>query len=224
MIRIDLGKASRKQGEKLRRIANQLKLQQPYEELLAKFDGDVKRLVTFFVAIALAILPYLVVGEYQRVVTRNFERKMQEADKEIAVVESEIQTLLPFKQELESYEAQKAQVTQRLTIIQSLLDRRALPVSTLDAVGQALPEAVWLETMAFEGSDKAGEKMVLNGKSLSNEDISDFADRLAQSSRLKNVRINSVEATQVRGQDIKSFQIDLEAAEGLAPARAIGSQ
>lgn len=217
MIRIDLGKDSKKQGEAIRRVAVQLKLQQPYDELLAKFDNDVGRLITFFVALAVAILPYLVIGEYQRVVTRNFERKMQAADKEIVVVDNEIQSLMPFKQELESYEAQRAQVSKRLEIVRRLIDQRGTPVSTLDAVGQALPEAVWLESMGFEGSDKAAEKMSLMGKSLSNEDISDFVDRLSQSSFLKNVRINAVEASQAQGLEIKSFSLDLEANSSVSP-------
>ncbi len=225
MIRIDLGKGSKKQGETMRRIATTLKLQQPYDELLAKFDNDVSRLIAFFISIAVAVLPYLIVGEYERVVTRNFQRKMTEIDKEVAVVKAEIQDLTPFKQELESYEAQKKQVSSRLEVVRRLVDQRSTPVATLDSVSQSLPEAVWIESLSFEGSDGAAKKLSVRGRSLSNEDISDYVDRLSQSSYLKNVRINGVEAGQMLGQDIKSFNLDLEAntLSNTEPARALGS-
>jgi len=222
MIRIDLGKASRKQGEAIRKVATQLKLQQPYDELLSKFDNDVSRMVAFLVSIAVAILPYLFVTEYSRVVTKNFEAKMRNVDKEIAAVEVEIQGLLPFKKELESYEAQRAQVNQRLSVIQSLIDTRGTPVTTLDAIGQALPEGVWLENVSFESGGAQG-KIIVAGKAISNEDISDFVDRLSQSAYLKGVRITSVEAATFNGFEIKNFGIDLEASSQAVQAPGAGT-
>ncbi len=221
MIRIDLGRGSKKQGERIRKVATQLKLQQPYEELLAKFDGDVGRMITFVLSIAVAILPYLFIGEYERVITRSYEKKIRAVEKEIAVVETEVQSLQPYKQELESYETQKNQVNQRLAVIRQLIDSRGTPVISMDAVTQAMPEGVWLETVNFEGVDKV-EKISVAGKALSNEDISDFVDRLAQSSYLRNVRINLVESAFASTTEIRSFTLDLEATPYTAAAREIG--
>lgn len=225
MIRIDLGKDSKKQGEAIRKVATQLKLQQPYDELLAKFDNDINRLIAFVVAIALAIIPYLFVGEYQRVVKRNYEAKIKGIDKELAVVETEIQSLMPYKAELDSYESQKAQVSQRLGVIRQLLDSRGTPVVTFDAIGQALPEGVWLESVSFDAPEKATEKISLQGRALSNEDISDFADRLAQSTYLKNVKILSVESGVHHSLEVRLFSIDLEASPPVPsalPSRELG--
>jgi Tfp pilus assembly protein PilN len=227
VIRIDLGKGSRKQGEGMRKVASQLKLQQPYEELLAKFDNDASRLVAFFAAIGVAVLPYLFMGEYKRVVTNGYERKIVALDKELAVIGNEIQSLTPFKQELESYETQKRQVSQRLEVIHRLIDGRGTPVATLDAVGQTMPDGCWLEAIVYEGIDKVAEKVNLAGRAMSNEEISDFIDRLSQSSYLKSVKLNSVEAGQSSGQDVRVFSIDLEAnsqPEAVPAVRQIGSK
>ncbi len=227
MIRIDLGKGSQKQGEKLRRFAAHLKLQQPYDELLQKFDNDVSRMVGFLAALGLAILPTLIVNEYERVVTNRFSRKIAYIDKEIAINQAEIATLTPFKQELESYENQKAQVTKKLGIIRSLLSSRSTPVRALDVISQSLPEGVWLENMGYERTDKTVEKVTLSGSSLTNEDISDYLDRLAQSAHLANVRLKQVEASQANGQDARSFQIELDAVTqplSETPLRDVGSK
>lgn len=221
MIRIDLGRDSKKQGERIRKVATQLKLQQPYEELLAKFDGDVGRLVAFFLSIAVAILPYLFIGEYERVITRSYEKKIRAVEKEIAIVETEVTSLQPYKQELESYESQKNQVSQRLSVIRQLIDSRGTPVISMDAVTQAMPEGVWLESVNFDASDKM-EKITVAGKALSNEDISDFVDRLAQSSYLKNVRINVVESALASSTEVRTFTLDLEATPYVAAAREVG--
>ncbi len=222
MIRIDLGRDSKKQGEKIRKVAARLKLQQPFEDLLAKFDGDVGRLITFFISLAVAILPYLFVGEYERVVVHSYEKKIRGIEKEIAVVATEIQSLQPYKLELESYETQKAQVNQRLAVIRQLIDSRGTPVISMDAVTQSLPEGVWLETIGFD-AHAGTEKITLAGKALSNEDISDFVDRLSQSSHLRNVRINVVESAVSAKTDVRSFTIDLEAMPYTALARDVGS-
>ncbi len=227
MIRIDLGKGSRKQGEGMRKVASQLKLQQPYEELLSKFDNDASRLVAFLAALGVAVLPYLFVGEYKRVVTNGYERKVIALDKEIAVIDTEIQSLTPFKQELESYETQKRQVSQRLDVIHRLVDGRSTPVIALDAVAQNLPEGAWLEAIVFDGLDKTGEKVNLAGRAINNEDISDYIDRLSQSSYLRAVKLNSVEAGQNTGQDVRVFSIDLEASSApgaVRAAREVGSE
>ncbi len=223
MIRIDLGRDSKKSGEKIRKVAAQLKLEQPYNELLAKFDNDVNRLVAFVVSIGVAVLPYLFAVEYERVVTASYERQYRAADKELKVLEAEVASLMPFKQELDSYEAQKAQVSQRLAVIRSLVDTRGTPVTTLDAVAQALPEGVWLESLSFDSSDKMLDKVALEGRSLSNEDISDFVDRLSTSSYLKNVRIRSVESTGDPALGIKNFGIDLDGSRGGLAIRDLGS-
>jgi Tfp pilus assembly protein PilN len=227
MIRIDLGKGTRKQGEGMRKVASHLKLRQPYEELLSKFDNDASRLIAFLAALGIAVLPYLFVGEYKRVVTHGYERKIAALDKELAVIESEIQSLMPFKQELDSYETQKRQVSQRLEVIRRLIDGRATPVAALDAVSQALPESCWLDSVTFDGSDKATEKLNLAGKSISNEDISDYIDRLSQSSYLRAVRLNSVEPGQAGGQDVRIYSIDLESMGqngAVSPTRDVGSK
>lgn len=209
MIRIDLGKSDRKQGQGLRKLAVQLKLEQPYDQLLKRFDNDFSRMVAFLVAVAVSVLPYLLVGEYERVVTQGYERKITAMDKELTVVNAEIEGLQPFKRELDSYETQKAQVNQRLAVIHQLVEARGTPVTTLDAVSQSLPETAWLDTVTFE-STKSLEKIVLSGRSLTNEDISDFMDRLTQSSYLKNVKLNSVDSATVGQKEVRAFSIDLD--------------
>ncbi len=226
MIRIDLGRKGKSQGEAVRKVAAQLKLEQPYAELLARFDNDFSRLALFVISLAVAALPYFLEGEYERVIRRNYSRKISSISTEIESVEKEIESLKPFKLELDSYETQKGQVSQRLSVIQELLAQRGTPVVALDAVGQALPERVWLDSISFDATNPVMEKISLQGRSFSSDDISDLADRLAQSSYLKNIRIVSVESASASGLDIRSFIMELDAVGSrfASGTRDVGSQ
>lgn len=210
MIRIDLGRGEKKKGEGMRQVAAKLKLEQPYQELLGRFDNDVTRLGVFFVAMAVAFFPQLIVSEYKRVVTAGFNAKGAAIDKELKIIENEIQTLVPFKKELESYDAQKAEVNRRLTVIRGIVDTRNTPVLTLDAIGQSLPEGVWLDSVNYESAGEQ-ERLTLEGKALTNEDVSDFVDRLGQSSYLRNVRIAKVDPVAFGTREVRAFSVLLEA-------------
>jgi Tfp pilus assembly protein PilN len=226
MIRIDLGRKGQKQGEVVRKVVAQLKLEQPYAELLAKFDNDFSRLALFVISLAVAALPYFLEGEYERVIRRNYARKIASISSEIAAVDRGIESLKPFKLELDSYETQKGQVSQRLSVIQELLRQRGTPVVALDAVGQALPDRVWLESVSFDATNPAAEKISFQGRSFSSEDISDLADRLGQSSYLRNIRIVSVDSASANGLEVRAFSIELNAVGSRVSNgnREIGSQ
>jgi Tfp pilus assembly protein PilN len=141
--------------------------------------------------------------EYSRIVKNQHGQKKKELQDRIQVADAEIARLTPFKRELESYEGQKKMVEARLGAVRQLLAQRATPVFVLDSIAQSLPNRVWLTGIEFslEGT------IQLAGAALSNDDISDYMDRLSESVHLSDVTLIDVAATRDNRTDLKTFSI-----------------
>jgi Tfp pilus assembly protein PilN len=100
-------------------------------------------------------------------------------------------------------------VRDRISAIQALLAQRAAPVAVLDAIGQSLPARAWLVDIDLKITD-LGATLLVDGRSYSNEDISDYVDRLSESSVLESVELEAVAAERGDGQgnaEVKGFKL-----------------
>lgn len=210
MIRINLGKeqADPSAQAKPSKLAK-LKLPPQVAKALQQASEDVGLVVFYVVALAVAMLPQLAVQEYIELVTNRHKATIKELDKQIASIDSEIVKYSPFKKELESFEAQKTMVKERLSTIRKLQGGRGLPVTLMDAIGQSLPKRVWIGNVKMVTSGEAGD-IALQGQALSNEDISDFVDKLQDSVHFESVKLLGVTPTKVGGVTTKGFSIDIK--------------
>lgn len=208
MIRIDLGKDGL---QNLRnRSKNKILQRLP---LPAKFKSRLVLDISFFsligIAVVVAILPQPFLKQFKIAVTKNHQSKMAESQAQLKAYEREIANLTPFKAELASYEAQKKAVADRLGIVQNLLAIRTTPVSVLDAIGQSLPKKAWLDEIIvrFGSSD-----ITLKGLAYTNEQISDYMDKLGESVYLGDVNLREVTTKRVKGDvDVRSFEVSARA-------------
>ena len=221
MIRIDLGKSERPSAKASK--------PNPLSDLLAKANRSLHEELGGYLAIgvaaAFACLPYLFVDQYRSFSEKNHLAQMKTLSETEEGLNQEIQRYSSFQRELESYEQQKKNTAARLEVIRALIASRATPVNVLDAVSLSLPSRTWLKSVELQTGKDA--QLKLSGLSYSNEEVSDFAEKLSESIYLSNVSLDEVSGgvgngdDQVRGFSLKAFPNGLDVEE---PGRTVASE
>lgn len=196
--------------------------------------GNASGITLLLGAAGFAVMPHIAFTRYKAFLESQHAERVAEFDKKLSSVAAEIAKLLPYKKELESYEAQKKLVQDRIAAIQTLLKARSAPVSFMDAVGQSLPQRAWLNSVSFDlGEGK--NQIVVKGQSLANEDVSDYVDRLNESTYLRDVSLDQVASKNGGASDFetKAFEITMypksaprapaSGAPGAVPGAAAGA-
>jgi type IV pilus assembly protein PilN len=101
-------------------------------------------------------------------------------DEDIARAELETRQLRSVLTQVQKFESRKAQLQQRVSLIEQLRRGQAGPVHVLDEVSKAIPERLWLTDLA----QKDGE-FVISGMTTSLNGLSDFVANLESSSWFK---------------------------------------
>jgi len=94
-------------------------------------------------------------------------------DQELIKGEREMQQLRSVLAQVQKFEASKAQLQQRVTLIEQLRRGQSGPVHILDEISKAVPERLWLTDMTQKGDD-----IVLAGMTTSLTGLSDFVANL----------------------------------------------
>ncbi|HET9265907.1 MAG TPA: PilN domain-containing protein [Vicinamibacterales bacterium] len=94
-------------------------------------------------------------------------------DREIAKAEGETQQLRSVLSQVQKFETRKAQLQQRVTLIEQLRRGQSGPVHVLDKVSRSLPERLWLTDMK-----QTGAEFTISGFSTSMTALSDFVGNL----------------------------------------------
>jgi type IV pilus assembly protein PilN len=102
------------------------------------------------------------------------------ADRQIAEARREEQRLAEILKEVSTFEARRAQLQQRATLIDELRRGQSAPVHIVDQVSRALPEMTWLT-----GLKQQGFEVTIEGRCLSLTSLSDFVGNLEASRYFK---------------------------------------
>ena len=94
-------------------------------------------------------------------------------DREIAAANTEAARLRSLLTEVQQFEARRAQLTQRVQLIEQLRGGQSVPVQLLDHVSRSLPDMLWLTSMAQTGAD-----LTIQGRSTTLIALSDFVGNL----------------------------------------------
>ncbi len=94
-------------------------------------------------------------------------------DAEIARAEVETQQLRSVLVQFQKFEARKAQLQQRVTLIEQLRRGQAGPVHVLDEISRSLPDRLWLTAVEQKDND-----FTLSGLTTSLTAVSDFIANL----------------------------------------------
>ena len=135
----------------------------------AKFDvGQKITVACSFILVAAA----LVVGWW----FWSLQRDSANLDQQIAQAEQETQRLQSIIQQVAQFEARRAQLQQRVTLIEELRKGQTGPVHLLDQISKSLPESMWLVDLR-----QAASEITIDGRCTSLSALSDFISALEAS-------------------------------------------
>ncbi|HXW05222.1 MAG TPA: PilN domain-containing protein [Vicinamibacterales bacterium] len=137
-------------------------------------------------------------------------------DQELARAEAETQQLRSVLAQVQKFEARKAQLQQRVTIIEELRKGQLAPVRVLDEISRSLPERLWLTEMKQTGSDFA-----LSGITTNLNALSDFVANLEATKwfrRPVEIVDSQVEANPKVG-DLVKFSVKATFSDPSSPAK-----
>lgn len=125
-------------------------------------------------------------------------------DEDIAQAELETQQLRSVLAQVQKFEARKAQLQQRVSLIEQLRKGQSAPVHVLDEISRSLPDRLWLTDMVQVGSD-----FTLGGMATSLTALSDFVANLEATKWFKKpveILDSQVQADPKAG-DLVKFQV-----------------
>ena len=139
-------------------------------------------------------------------------------DADIIKAEAETQQLRSVLAQVQKFETRKAQLQQRVTLIEQLRKGQAAPVHVLDTISRSLPERLWLTDMR-----QTGGEFTIIGMSTSMTALSDFIANLEGTRWFKRpVEIidSQVQANDKNSSDLVKFSIKATFSDPDAPAPA----
>lgn len=120
-----------------------------------------------------------------------------QVETDITTAQQELQRLQSVLAEVRQFEAQRAQLQQRVQLVEQLRAGQTVPVQLLDHVSRSVPEMLWLTDM-----EQKGEALTIQGRANALAATADFVTNLKTSRLLLDIDMNTqVETLQpVQGQ------------------------
>jgi type IV pilus assembly protein PilN len=110
-------------------------------------------------------------------------RESTTVDVEIAAAQKETTRLQGILQQVQQFETQRAQLEQRVSLIEQLRKAQTGPVHLLDQISRALPTMLWLTEL--KQSEKTPNEITIEGRSTTLTGVSDFVKNLEESGYFK---------------------------------------
>jgi type IV pilus assembly protein PilN len=141
-------------------------------------------------------------------------------DEELAKGDREMQQLRSVLAQVQKFEASKAQLQQRVTLIEELRRGQSGPVHILDEISKAVPERLWLTELT-----EKGDIIVLVGMTTSFSGLSDFVANLETSAWFKKPIdiVDSQVMTDAKTGDIFKFSVKAVFNNPEAPAPPVAA-
>jgi type IV pilus assembly protein PilN len=103
----------------------------------------------------------------------SLHQQSQRLDVEIARAELDTEQLRAVISQVQKFEARKAQLQQRVTLIEQLRHGQTTPVRVLDQISRSVPDRLWLAELKQAGND-----FTLGGFATTMTALSDFVARI----------------------------------------------
>ena len=108
------------------------------------------------------------------------QQQSTQLDADIARAQQEQVRLQSIIREVAAFDAQRAQLQQRVQLIEQLRSGQSVPVQLLDMVSKSVPEMLWLTDFEQKGND-----VTIQGNSTTLISLSDFVGNLGMSPLLQ---------------------------------------
>jgi Tfp pilus assembly protein PilN len=126
---------------------------------------------TLAASLILVVTAVLIVGWYL-----SLNKSSAELDEQIAEAQRETIRLQSVIKQVQQFEARRAQLQQRVTLIEQLRKGQTGPVHLLDVISHSLPDTMWLTDMKQTGND-----ILIDGQCMTLTSLSDFVSGLESS-------------------------------------------
>ena len=140
-------------------------------------------------------------------------------DIDIANAEGETAKLRTVLAQVQKFESRKAQLTQRVTLIEQLRRGQSAPVHVLDEISKNLPERLWLNELK-----QSGQEFTLSGFAASMPTVADFVASLESTQWFKRPveLLDSQEQTDAKSGERVRFSLKAVLNDPEAPGAAAG--
>ena len=133
--------------------------------------------------------------------------------------QAEIQRFEPQLKQVEEFKKTKAEIEQKLGVIQGLHEARSGPVHVLDELATHTPDRIWINKVTIQGG-----KLALEGMSLDNELVALFLTALEESPYFKSVELVETQAKDKDGFKLNQFEVSALMTSPAAEARGASEQ
>jgi type IV pilus assembly protein PilN len=139
-------------------------------------------------------------------------------DEDIARAETQTQQLRSVLAQVQKFEARKAQLQQRVTLIEQLRSGQSVPVHVIDEISKSLPDRLWLTEMTQTGSD-----FTIAGVTTSMTAVSDFIANLEATRWFKRPVeiVDSQVHVDPKAGDLVKFSVKAQFQDPNAPAAPV---
>jgi len=151
----------------------------------------------------------------------SLHQQSQRLDADIARAELDTEQLRAVISQVQQFEARKAQLQQRVTLIEQLRHGQTTPVRVLDQISRSVPDRLWLAELKQAGND-----FTLGGYATTMTALSDFVGRIEDTKSFRRpVEIIDSQVTgDARTGDlvrfvVKAGYLDADMPEPASPAR-----
>jgi len=149
----------------------------------------------------------------------SIEQQKQRLDSDIVAAEQEIARLRTVLTQVQQYETQRAQLQQRVALIEQLRRGQSGPVHMLDEISRSLPDRLWLVDLT-----EKDHVLMIEGRTLVLTALSDFVANLESSGyfarpvEIVNSQVESGQASANAGTELIRFVVKAQfAPPGSAP-------
>lgn len=138
----------------------------------------------------------------------------KQVDEEIGRAEVESQQLRSVLAQVQKFETQKAQLQQRVTLIEQLRRGQSGPVHMVDEVSRAVPDRMWLTELS-----QKGDELTISGMTTALTGVSDFVSNLGSSAWFKAPVdiVDSVMSEDAKAGELVKFTIKAKVSNPEAP-------
>jgi type IV pilus assembly protein PilN len=110
-------------------------------------------------------------------------RESAQLDQDISSAQQETARLHSLIQQVQEFEQRRAQLQERVALIEELRKSQTGPVHMLDQISRAMPEMLWLVSLKQSAAD--ANEVLIDGRTTTHTSVSDFVANLEASGYFK---------------------------------------
>lgn len=145
----------------------------------------------------------------------SLRQQSQQLDEDLARAEVQTQQLRSVLAQVQKFEARKAQLQQRVSLIEQLRNGQSAPVHVFDEISKSLPDRLWLTDLT-----QTSNEFTISGMTTSMSGVSDFIANLEATRWFKRPVeiVDSQVQTDAKAGDLVKFSVKAAFQDPDAPA------